>query len=338
MRPEILFPLFAPITTLKGAGPKLAPLLEKVAGPLVRDVLFVLPTGVIHRPVVKAAEVMDGQVQTLLVHIDRHEKPARAGFPYKIRAYDETGFITLTYFKTFGDSLTKQHPPGELRVVSGKVEDKYGERSIAHPDYLIAGERIAEIPAFEPQYPATAGLASRTVRRFALEALERAPDLPEWIDPPLAAREGWAPWRQAIAAAHEPVSEADVSLESPVRRRLAYDELLAHQLVMGRRRAQTIAHPAPAILPSPLAEGIEAALPYRLTGSQIGALSEIRGDLASGERMSRLLQGDVGSGKTVVAMLAAADAAGAGLQTALMAPTEILARQHFETVSDLLRG
>ena len=185
----------------------------------------------------------------------------------------------------------------------------------------------------EAIYPATAGLASRTVRRFALEALERAPELAEWQDPAWLAREKWPSWRAAFEALHHPTSEADLSPQSPHRRRLAFDELLAHQLALAQRKAARRSEPARVVPASDLADRVEADLPFRLTGAQIRSLSEIRADLASGERMSRLIQGDVGSGKTVVAMLAMVDVAAAGAQSALMAPTEILARQHYETIS-----
>ena len=331
MRPEILFPLFAPSAALKGVGPKLAPLLERLAGPLVRDVLFLAPTGVVSRSRSTVEAALEGQAHTFLVWVDRH-LPARGPAPYRIRVADDTGFMFLTYFKVFGDSLEKQHPPGARRAVSGKVERFRGELQMAHPDYLVPAEKLDEIPAFEPVYPATQGLPSRTVRRFANEALARAPDLPEWIDPPLAVRERFPGWRAALEALHAPADEADVSLTAPHRRRLAYDELFAHQLAMAQRKAARRREPAAPVPAGEIAGRMQAALPFRLTGSQLMALAEIRGDLASGERMSRLLQGDVGAGKTVVAMLAMADVAEAGGQSVLMAPTEILARQHHQTI------
>ena len=333
MRPEILFPLFAPSSSLKGVGPKIAPLVDKLAGPLVRDLLFLPPTGVVRRERATVADARDGEVQIFILRIDAHMPPRKTGGPYRIRAADETGFIFLTYFRTFGDSLIRQHPPGAMRAVSGRVEHYNVERQIAHPDYLLPAERLDEIPTFEAVYPATAGLPSRTVRKLALEALARASELPEWMDPAFKARERFPSWLEAVTALHAPTSEADASLLAPHRRRLAYDELFAHQLAMARRKSERRREAARAIRGEAVAGRAEVALPFRLTGSQIQALAEVRGDLAAGERMSRLLQGDVGAGKTVVAMLAMADVAEAGLQSALMAPTEILARQHYETIS-----
>ncbi|MDR3506479.1 MAG: ATP-dependent DNA helicase RecG [Caulobacteraceae bacterium] len=338
MRPEILYPLFAPATSLKGVGPKVAPLVEKLAGPLVRDLMFLAPQSLIHRPVVTAETAREGEVQTLHVVIDAHLPPGRGSQPYRIRAFDGTGFLTLAWFKVHGDHLARANPVGAQRAVSGKIERFGGELQMAHPDYLVPMERAEEIPTREAVYPATAGLPPRTVRRLAHEALARAANLPEWQDPAWMAREGFPSWHEALTALHNPSTDADLSPEAPFRRRLAYDELFAHQLAMARRKSVRRSHPAPAIAPSPLAGRVEGDLPFALTGAQQRSLIEVRADLASGERMSRLLQGDVGAGKTVVAMLAMADVAAAGFQSALMAPTEILARQHFETLAAPLKA
>jgi ATP-dependent DNA helicase RecG len=333
MRPEILFPLFAPATSLKGVGPKIAPLVEKLAGPLVRDLLFLGPQSLVRRPVVDAAGALDGQTATLHVTIDAHYSAAKIGAPYRIRTFDGTGFLTLAWFKVQGDHLARQHPIGAKRAVSGKLEHFGAELQMAHPDYLLPIERADEIPTFEAVYPATAGLPPRTVRRLALEALDRAPVLSEWLDAAWQAREDLPSWREALSAYHTPASEADLAPLAPARRRLAYDELLAHQLALAQRKAARRRQPATVITASDLSDRAERALAFKLTGAQIRSLAEVRGDLAGGERMSRLLQGDVGAGKTVVAMLAMADVAAAGRQSALMAPTEILARQHYETLA-----
>jgi ATP-dependent DNA helicase RecG len=338
MRPEILFPLFSPVSTLKGVGPKVEPLVQKLVGPLVRDVLFLGPQSLVHRTPTTVDSVVDGQVHTLLVDIEQHTKPPRMDVPYKIRAFDGTAFLTLIWFRGHGEHLLRNHPVGSRRVVSGKIERWGNEIQMAHPDYIVAVEKAADVPEVEAVYPATAGLPARTVRKLAHEALTRAPELPEWQDPAWAAREGLPPWREALETFHNPETEADLSPLSPARRRLAFDELLAHQLALAQRKAARRSHPGALIPAGQLADRIEAALPWKLTGAQIRALSEVRGDLQSGERMSRLLHGDVGAGKTIVAMLAIADAAEAHLQSALMAPTEILARQHFETIAGPLEA
>ena len=206
MRPEILFPLFAPVSALKGVGPKILPLVEKLAGPLVRDLLFVQPQGVIHRTLTDAAHAREGEVQTLKVRIEAHVPAPRQNLPWRIRAFDGTGFVTLVFFKGGSPHLQRQHPAGEERLISGKVERFGGELQMPHPDYIVALERAAEIPEIEAVYPATAGLSSRVVRKLALEALERAPDLAEWQDPAFLAREKFPSWREALAQLHNPRS------------------------------------------------------------------------------------------------------------------------------------
>lgn len=333
MRPEILFPLYAPVTTLKGVGVRVAPLLEKLAGPIVRDVLFLRPHSVIRREHATVATAVEGAVQIFEVEIDAHKQPRSRQQPWRIETHDGTGVLSLVFFGGFGGQLEAKHPLGATRLVSGKVERFGLNLQIAHPDYLVPYERAGDIPAFEAVYPATAGLPARTVRKFALDALSRAPDLPEWQDPAWLARERFPSWLQALQALHAPLSEADLDSQTSPARRLAYDELLAHQLAMAQRKADRRAAPAPAIAPADVARRIRADLPFALTGAQERALDDVRRDFAAGERMSRLIQGDVGSGKTVVGMLAMADVAAGGGQSALMAPTEILARQHFETIS-----
>jgi ATP-dependent DNA helicase RecG len=333
MRPEILFPLYVPITSLKGVGVRVAPLLEKLAGPLVRDVLFLAPHSVIQRTRATVNTALEGATQIFEVQIDAYKRPRSPQQPWRVETYDGTGVLTLVFFGSFAGQLEQKHPLGARRLVSGKVERFGLNLQIAHPDYILPPDQADAIPLFEAVYPATAGLPARTVRKFALEALDRAPELPEWQDAAWLAREQFPTWREALVQLHAPSSEADLAPQTPHIRRLAYDELLAHQLAMAQRKADRRTEPAAKISPAEISAKVRADLPFALTGAQERALADIRGDLAAGERMSRLIQGDVGSGKTVVAMLAMADVAAAGGQSALMAPTEILARQHFETLS-----
>jgi ATP-dependent DNA helicase RecG len=336
MRPEILFPLFAPVDTLKGVGPRVAPLLGKLAGPIVRDVAFLIPHSLVRRTPAQLSAALGGEVMTFEVTIDEIQKPRTSAQPLRIRVSDPTGFLTLVFFGRFGDQIANRHPLGAKRIVSGRVEDDKFGRQMVHPDYMVAPDKRDEIPELEAIYPATEGLPARRVRTFALEALERVPELPEWQDPAWLKQEHFPSWRAALARLHNPETEADLAPTSPHLRRLAYDELLAQQLAMAQRKAERRREPAARIAASDIAAKIRADLPFAFTGAQERALTEIRADLNAGERMSRLIQGDVGSGKTVVAMCAMADVAAGGGQSALMAPTEILARQHYETISGSL--
>ena len=328
MRPTLLDRLFAPVTALAGIGPQLARLIERAAGPLVVDVLWHLPSGLIDR---RASAIADGRVVTVKVRVERHE-PGIGRRPYRVVC---SGVI-LVYFNVKGNHLQRLLPVGAERVVSGRVEFYDGIPQIAHPDYVVAPEEAARIKAIEPVYPLTAGLAPRVMQRAAAAALERAPPLPEWLDPALRAQRRWPGWNEAIAAAHAPQAEADLSPATPARQRLAYDEILASQLAVALVRARRKRRPGRVLVgDGRLAEPVEAGLGFALTGSQRRALAEIAGDMRAPQQMMRLLQGDVGSGKTVVALLAMLIAVEAGTQAALMAPTELLARQHHATLQRL---
>jgi ATP-dependent DNA helicase RecG len=337
MRPQILFPLFAGVDSLKGVGPKVLPLVQKLAGPLVRDLLFLPPSGVVVRRPMTAVDAVEGQVGIFEVTVDRLILPGKPGVPIKVRAIDATGFVHLIWFGGSGQHIDRLLPRGETRLVSGKVERFNNEVQIVHPDVFKLTE-ADEIAAVEPVYPATQGLTSRVVRKLVQGALTHAPDLPEWQDPAWLAKRRWSGWREAIERLHAPTGEADLDPGAPVRERLAYDELFAHQLALARRRRARQITPAPVITPGDASARLLAALPFTLTGAQAQAVAEIRRDLASGEQMGRLLQGDVGSGKTAVAALALADAAASGFQAALMAPTEILARQHYQRLAPMLEA
>jgi ATP-dependent DNA helicase RecG len=337
MRPQCLFPLFAPVTSLPGVGPRLAPLYEKLAGGRVVDLLWHLPSGVVDRRFnPKVAEAPGGRVATLLVRVDAHMPPGSPKRPYRIRCSDETGFLHLVYFHGREDWLRKQLPEGEWRVVSGTVEHFNDEIQITHPDHVVPPDEQAQVMTVEPVYPLTGGLTARLVAKSVRAALDRAPDMPEWQDAAWLARQRFPPWRQALETLHRPADEPAVTQDSPARRRLAYDELLANQLALAMVRAQMRRLKGrPLAGTGVLRAKALAALPFALTGAQVRSLAEIDADMAQPVRMLRLLQGDVGSGKTVVALLAMLSAVEAGAQAAMMAPTEILARQHFATLSPI---
>ena len=337
MRPPSLFPLFAEVSTLKGVGPKILPLVQKLAGPLVRDLLFLSPSGLIVRRPMTAVDALEGQVGVFDIVVDRLLVPGKPGVPIKVRATDETGFVHLIWFGGSAQHIDRLLPRGQRRLVSGKVERFNNEVQIVHPD-IFTPAQADDIAAVEPVYPATQGLTSRVIRKLVQGAFEHAPELPEWQDPAWLAKRRWPGWRAALVALHAPAAEPDLLPDAPARQRLAYDELLAHQLALARRRRARQITPAAVIRPGEPSAQVLAALPFDLTGAQVQALAEIRRDLASGEQMGRLLQGDVGSGKTAVAALALADAAASGFQSALMAPTEILARQHWQRLAPMLEA
>jgi ATP-dependent DNA helicase RecG len=337
MRPEALYPLFAPVTTLSGLGPRLSALAAKAAGPHVVDLLWHLPSGLIdRRQIVDIAAAPLGVVVSLRVTIDRHLPGSSSRAPYRVQVSDGTGSLTLVFFRARPDWLSKLLPVGSKRMISGVVEEFNDSKQMAHPDHIVPLEEEASVATVEPIYPLTGGLPGKVMVKAVRQAVALAPELPEWLDPALVAREKWPSWREAILRQHAPDNAADLGLTPPWRRRLAYDELLSNQLALALVRASLKRGVGRSLSgDGGLREKIVSALPFALTGAQARSGHEIAADMASGARMLRLLQGDVGAGKTVVALLAMAQAVEAGTQAALMAPTEILARQHFATLQRL---
>ncbi len=343
MRPNRLNPLFGALTALSGVGPKLERLYRRLLGrdeearPI--DLLFHLPSGVVDRRArPKLCDVVAGTVVTVAVTVDRHRPspPNRPRVPYQIYASDETGSLILTFFNARRDYLEKLLPVGELRYVSGTIGLYDGMLQMVHPDRVVDEAGLASLPLVEPVYPLTEGLSLNQVRKAIDGALARVPDLPEWQDPAWLQREGSPTFADALRTLHRPSDPADIRPDSRAWLRLAYDELLAGQLALALVRAH-IRRPAGRAAPGTgaLRKRLIDALPYSLTASQSRAVADIAADLAKPERMLRLLQGDVGSGKTVVALLSAATVIESGRQVALMAPTEILARQHHATIAPL---
>jgi ATP-dependent DNA helicase RecG len=348
MRPSLLDPLFAPVTGLPGVGDKVAALLNRLLAiaaeekPRVIDLLFHLPSFALDRrarPKLAAARI--GELATVEVTVTAHRPapPHRPRAPHKILCEDETGDVTLVFFQGVGKTMKERFPVGTRIIVSGLLEHYDGMRQIVHPAHVVPADRPDAIPSVEPVYPLTEGLHPGLLRRLIGHAVKRVPKLPEWQDAPFREREGYPPFDEALRLLHHPREPADVDVSSPARRRLAYDELLASQLALALVRAHLRRAPGRSTHGDRrLAGAILGNLPFQPTSSQTRALAEITADMAAPRRMLRLLQGDVGSGKTLVALLAMATAVEAGRQAALMAPTEILARQHEERLREFTQG
>jgi ATP-dependent DNA helicase RecG len=336
-RPDILFPLFAEPTALDGVGPKVAKLLERIEITRPVDLLFTLPVSGIDRTLrASIREASLPGVVTVEVEIGLHQPGATRTRPYRIHVRDALTEFQLVYFRPHADWLRTTFPAGQRRIVSGRVEIFDGIAQMAHPDHVLRPGSTETLPEYEPVYPLTQGLNLRTMTRAAQDALTRAPDLPEWIEPSLKRQRRWPDWQAALHAAHAPTGPADLAPTAPARERLAYDELLAHQMTLAIARARMKRTKGFATRgDGHLHARVVAALPHALTGAQERCVAEITADMASDLRMNRLLQGDVGSGKTLVAFLAMLAAVEAGAQAALMAPTEILARQHLFSLAPL---
>ncbi|MFS8050262.1 ATP-dependent DNA helicase RecG [Rhizobium sp. BR 314] len=343
MRPAILDPLFASISSLPGVGPKVSELLvklldrETIDDCRVVDLIFHAPHSIIDRREQPGiARAPQGAIVTITGRVDRHQPPpnARSNVPYRVYLHDETGELALVFFRGKAQWLEKQLPVDETVTVSGKVDWFNGRPSMVHPDYIMRESEAENLPLVEPVYPLTAGLTPKFLRKTIEGALPRIPQLPEWDDIALTQKQGFPTISDSFHMLHAPRDATDIDPQAPARRRLAYDEFLAGQLSLSlvRQRLRKVAG-QPVHATGEVSNKISESLPFSMTNSQLDAVADILKDMAGTERMLRLLQGDVGAGKTLVALMAIAAVIESGGQAVLMAPTEILARQHYATIS-----
>lgn len=344
-RPLSLTPMFRSLPSFKGVGPQVNSALKRLLGmpegldPAAIDLLMHMPFTSIDRS--RIYSVMDaplGMIATIKVHIDSHQAAPRGrkNLPHRVMTHDETGELVLVFFGNSGGWVERALPEGETRYVSGQIGFFQGQKQITHPDYMVAEDRFGDMPLIEQVYPLTAGLSGKVLGRLFQQVLGNLPDLPEWIRADRLAQFKWPGFSDAMRAVHAPKTVDDAEVTGPARMRLAYDEYLAGQLVLQLIRAQTVKQRGIARqFNGELTTKLEATLPFALTEAQVKTIAEIKADLEAPDRMSRLLQGDVGAGKTVVALMSMAAMAETGAQSALMAPTELLAAQHLKTIAPL---
>ena len=346
MRPPILNPLFANVSSLTGIGPKLAKALTRLLKgnedrdePRIADLIFHLPSGVIdRRNQPEIAGALEGIISTIKIRIDRHQPPPRGNHrvPYRVFGHDDTGELGLVFFRGQSQWLQKQLPEGEIRYVSGRVEWFNGRPTMVHPDHIVSEANLDELPLVEPTYPLSAGVSLKVLSKAVVSSLDKLPEFPEWIDGSVLTKYRWNSLQRSLANVHHPEDAFDISPDSVAWQRLAYDELLAGQLALALVRSRMKKSAGNSWNgDGQKQKQIRDALPFSLTNAQERSVDEILNDMAQPQRMLRMLQGDVGSGKTAVALLAATAAVEAGGQAAIMAPTEILARQHLATIGPL---
>ena len=339
MRDERLFPLFESVDTLPGIGPKSLEAYKRLTDTgLIWDLLLHLPERWMDRRVRESFDALEvGEVATVQGEVHSVKAPYNSKAPTRVLLFDGTGFLTLTFFRADGRWLQGQFPVGKQRIVSGRVDEFNGERQMTHPDFILDPEKPERPPAVEPIYRLTAGLTNRKVHTAANDALERIPeDLPEWGDRHLIARKGWPTFGEALTALHAP-EVYDPNAFERARQRLAYDEALSREATFALARASRTKRRSPELpLAGQAQREIVSSLPFEPTGAQKQAVNDIARDMAEPVPMRRMLQGDVGAGKTLVGALAAVQAAAAGYQAAFMAPTEVLARQQYATLANLL--
>ena len=337
MRPSILNPLFSPIETLNGIGSRFGVLIKNLCGNKVADLLWHLPSGYTDRRCnIPLRAAQNGQLWTGKVRVVEHVVPKTRKQPYRVVVEDDSEQLILIFFKTFGDSLSKQLPVGAEKIISGKIEIFNRSLQMPHPDYVVDAAFPERMPLIETVYPLTAGVTNKMLNKYIGQALQSTPDLPEWLDERLMKKENFASFKQSLWQAHHPQKFEDLEPNSPCRRRLAYDELLANQLSLAIVRGRLKKQKGRSLRGNgELRRKLLQALPFELTAAQKRVIAEIENDMQSDYRMQRLLQGDVGSGKTIVALITMLNATECGAQAAIMAPTEILAQQHYESISEL---
>jgi len=340
MRPSILFPLFAETRTLPGIGPKLEKLITRVAGTRLLDLVFDLPVGVVDRSYQpRLIEAQEGRIATFGLNVLDHLPRRDPRQPYRVRCSDDTATIELVFFHANTDYLARALPPRSKRLVSGRIERFGLKLQMVHPDYVLAPEEESQLPLHEPVYRLTENLPAKSLGKAIRAAVEKVPAMPEWQDPAFVKSQSWPSFNDALGAAHEPLHNDDLQPTMPARMRLAFDEVLANQLALALIREHLRGQKGRILKgDAHLRRQAIAALPFTLTDAQRRSLAEIEADMAAPLRMLRLLQGDVGAGKTIVAMLAMLNAVEAGAQAALMAPTEILARQHVSALEPLAKA
>jgi len=341
-RPASLFPLFASVTTLPGIGARLGAIMEKRIGATVIDVLRHAPVGLIDRRARPALDdVQSGQLITIEVLITKHDiSPRHISRPSRIQAENETGEVELVFFKADARYLERTLPLGERRIISGTAELYQGRVQMAHPDYILSPADIAQLPLIEPIYPLSAGLKAKTLRKAIQAALPKLAAQTEWIDTAILKQKNWPDFATAMHALHNPQTPDDLAPSHQVRERLAFDELLANQLALSliRRETSLTGKGKPVAGDGRLRDQLLSNLPFALTTAQNRVLDEIYHDQSGDLRMLRLVQGDVGSGKTLVALMAMLNAVECGKQAVLLAPTEILAKQHYQTIAKYLEA
>ncbi len=341
-RPEILFPCFAELISLSGIGPRTAKIMAKRIGHIIIDLAFYFPVSIIDRTASpQIDQIIDGQIVTLPVTVLSLNIPVgRQKRPACIVAENQSGRIEIIYFRAKSDYLKSLYKVGDHIIISGKVDFFNNKKQMTHPDYVVTSGQDNKIPAIEPIYPLSAGLRQNLIRKTSLTALSKIPQLPEWVNESLIASQNWPDFKTALIKSHTPKSVNDLDLNSNHRKRLAFDEFFANQLALCliKNQQSNAELVEPVVGDEYFIERFISSLPYSMTTAQLKVVREISEDQKDTIRMLRLLQGDVGSGKTIVALIAMLRSITAGKQAALLAPTELLSKQHFHNFSQLLTG
>ena len=323
--------LFSSVKKIKGVGPIISKKLSDKGIENKIDLFLNLPTGAIDRrfcPKLDQLEV--GVISTIFVRPVKYTIPRFRNLPNRVTCKDEYGSIDIIFFNSRESYIKQILPLNEEVVISGKVGFYKNKYQMTNPDYIQSIDREKDITKIMAKYSSVAGISPKTIQKIYKEEIEKLKDIGEWHSQDFLKKMAWPTWYDAIYNLHNPVNVSDVNKESKFYQRLAFDEIFSNFLIFSeiKKRIKKLIKVSKVIDEDNLLR-IKKMLPFTLTESQQGALKEILTDISSERKMLRVLQGDVGSGKTAVAMIAAYLTVKSGYQVAFLCPTELLAKQHF---------
>ena len=321
--------LFKNISFLKGVGPKLSKYLKNKRIEKINDLLWHLPYSSTDRSdMVTLDKLEPGKIQTVKVRVKRHNFPRIRNLPNKVICDDDFGKIDIVFFNSRENYIKAVLPLNKSVLLSGKVNYYKNSYQITNPDYITSINKIDYVKKKIPKYSLTEGLNEKSYRKIIEKVIMNLPDLDEWYDNDTLKKFNFKSWKESLLKLHN--SEINNDLNNKYRRRLALDEIMSNLMVLSKNRKRfKETNKKNKIFDNLIAKYIVESLNYKLTKAQEEAIKEINKDLKSDKKMFRILQGDVGSGKTIVSLITSANVLENGFQASLMAPTAILAKQHY---------
>ena len=329
--------IFSSIDNLKGVGPQLSKYLKKKRIEKIKDVILNLPYSETDRSrIYKLKDLEIGKIQTVKIQVKKLNFPRVRNLPNKISCEDETGKIEIVYFNSREGYLRKLFPVNEFVVVSGKINYFNKKYQITNPDYVTSLENQEYVIKNIPKYNLTKGINEKKYRNISEQVISNLPKIDDWLDEDFIKENELINWNESIIKLHN--SKDGKNNQSKSFRRLVFDELCANFLTLSENRRRIRINKSPKIFTKKNSELIIKKLPFKLTNDQEQVIDEINKDLLSDKRMFRIIQGDVGSGKTIVSLLSILNVIKSGHQCALMSPTEILAKQHYTLVKKIFKN
>ncbi len=329
--------IFNDVDKLKGVGPQLSKYLKKKKIEKIKDILLNLPYSETDRSrLYKLNELEVGKIQTIRVLVKKLNFPRIRNLPNKITCTDETGSVDIVYFNSREGYLRKLYPITKWVIISGKINYFNKKYQITNPDYVTSEEKKEYVAKNIPKYNLTKGINEKKYRSISEQIIDNIPIVEDWLDQDFIKKNKLLNWNESINNLHK--SNDGKNNQSKSYRRLVFDEICANFLTLSENRNRIRKNKIKKNFLEKYSIHIEKSLPFKLTKSQSNVLNEINNDLKSEKRMFRIIQGDVGSGKTIVSFLAMANVVESKNQCALMSPTGILAKQHYELAKKIYKN